>query len=155
MPRVLIFAYGNPLRGDDGVGWIVGAELQRTLTSNEIEILQLQQLLPELAEKFVGADAIIFVDAICDGVPGAIQQKPLTATPGEVRFSHHLSPPDLLALGRQLYGATPKAFAVTLTGENFEHREELSELAAARIPQLASAVERLTIEILESTPPAG
>ena len=128
--------------------------MQRTLTSQKIEILQLQQLLPELPEKLVGIDAVIFTDAICDGIPGRIEQKPVIATPGKVQFSHYLSPSDLLALGRQLYGTTPKAFAVTLTGENFENGEELSELAPERVPQLAVTFERLAKEILETTPHA-
>jgi Ni,Fe-hydrogenase maturation factor len=31
MPRVVIVAYGNLLRSDDAVGWIVADELQRRL----------------------------------------------------------------------------------------------------------------------------
>ena len=70
MPRVLIVAYGNPLRSDDGVGWVVAEELRRRLASPEVEVLQLQQLLPEVAESLSRADTVIFVDASCDGEPG-------------------------------------------------------------------------------------
>ena len=66
MPRVLIVAYGNPLRSDDGVGWVVAEELRRRLASPEVEVLRLQQLLPEVAESLSRADAVIFVDASRD-----------------------------------------------------------------------------------------
>jgi hydrogenase maturation protease len=155
MPRVLIVAYGNPLRGDDGVGWIVAEQLQRTLVPPEVEILKLQQLVPEIAEELSHANAVIFVDASCDGVPGEIRRKPVTAPPGKVRFSHHLSPADVLELARQLYGAAPQAFCISLTGHNFGHNEELSPTASAQLPQLAAVVEELAKQILEKTFPAS
>ena len=76
MPRVLIIAYGNPLRSDDGVGWIVAEELRRRLASPEVEVLQLQQLLPEVAESVSRAETVIFVDASCDGEPGGMRCRP-------------------------------------------------------------------------------
>jgi len=155
MPRVLIVAYGNPLRGDDGVGWIVAEQLQRTLAPPEVEILQLQQLLPEIAEKFTRADAVIFVDASRDGQPGDVRCQPVTPPPAKVQFSHQLSPAEVLGLAGQLYGATPQAFCITLTGQNFGHHEELSPTAAAQLPQLAAAVKQLTRQILEKTFPAS
>jgi hydrogenase maturation protease len=151
MPRVLIVAYGNPLRGDDGVGWIVAEQLQRTLVPPEVEILKLQQLVPEIAEELSHANAVIFVDASCDGVPGEIRRKPVTAPPGKVRFSHHLSPADVLELARQLYGAAPQAFCVSLTGQCFEHGVEFSKSVAGRLPQLASKVEQLTNQVLSGS----
>lgn len=155
MPRVLIVAYGNPLRGDDSVGWIIAEQLQRTLAPPEVEILKLQQLLPEIAEELSHANAVIFVDASCDGVPGEIRRKPVTAPPGKVRFSHHLSPADVLELARQLYGVAPQAFCISLTGHNFGHNEELSPTATAQLPQLAAAVQELAKQILEKTFPAS
>jgi len=148
MPRVLIIAYGNPLRSDDGVGWIVAEELRRRLALPEVEVLQLQQLLPEVAESLSHADAVIFVDASCDGEPGELRCRPVTPPPAKVQFTHQLSPAELLGLAGQLYGATPQAFCVTLTGHCFEHGEELSESVAARLPTLATTVEQLTRRVL-------
>ena len=134
MPRVLIVAYGNPLRSDDGVGWVVAEELRRRLASPEVEVLRLHQLLPEVAESLSHADAVIFVDASWDGEPGELRCQPVTPPPAKVQFSHQLSPAEVLGLAGQLYGATPQAFCVTLTGHCFEHGEELSESVAARLP---------------------
>ena len=148
MPRVLIVAYGNPLRSDDGVGWVVAEELRRRLASPEVEVLRLQQLLPEVAEGLSRADAVIFVDASCDGEVGEVRCEPVTPPLAKVQFTHQLSPAELLGLAGQLYGATPQAFCVTLAGHCFEHGEELSESVAARLPTLAATVEQLTRRVL-------
>jgi hydrogenase maturation protease len=147
MPRVLIVAYGNPLRSDDGVGWVVAEELRRRLALPEVEVLQLQQLLPEVAEGLSRAETVIFVDASCNGEPGEVRCQPVTP-PAKVQFSHQLSPAEVLGLASQLYGATPQAFSVSLAGACFAHGEELSESVAARLPHLAATVEHLTKQIL-------
>jgi hydrogenase maturation protease len=158
MLRVLIVAYGNPLRSDDGVGWVVAEELRRRLTSPEVEVVRLQQLLPEVAEGLSRAAAVIFVDASCNGEPGEVRCQPVLPPPTKVQFSHQLSPAEVLGLASQLYGATPQAFCVTLAGYCFEHGEELSESVAARLPHLAATVEHLTRQILSaslaSSPPS-
>jgi len=151
MPRVLIIAYGNPLRSDDGVGWVVAEELRRRLASPEVEVLRLQQLLPEVAEGLSRADAVIFVDASCDGEVGEVRCEPVTPPLAKVQFTHQLSPAELLGLAGQLYGATPQAFCVTLAGHCFEHGEELSESVAARLPLLAATVEQQTKQILSAS----
>ena len=151
MPRVLIVAYGNPLRSDDGVGWVVAEELRRRLASPEVEVLRLQQLLPEVAESLSCADAVIFVDASRDGQPGDVRCQPVTPPPAKVQFTHQLSPAEVLGLAGQLYGATPQAFCVTLAGQCFAHGEELSESVAARLPHLATTVEQLTKQVLSAS----
>ena len=148
MPQVLIVAYGNPMRSDDGVGWIVADELRRKLTSPKVQVLQLVQLLPEVAESLSRVDIAIFVDASCDGEPGEVRCLSVTPPPANVQFSHQLSPADLLGLASRLYGATPQAFCVSLTGQCFEHGEKLSESAAAHLPKLALKVEQLTNQVL-------
>ena len=154
MPRVLIVAYGNPLRSDDGLGWIIADELRCRLASPEVEVVRLQQLLPEVAESVSRAETVIFVDASRDGEPGDIRCQPVAAPPTRVQFSHQLSPADVLGLACQLYGATPQASCVTLAGECFEHGEGLSQKVGARLPLLAARVEQLTKQIL-SRPPAS
>jgi len=151
MPRVLIIAYGNPLRSDDGVGWAVAEELSRKLASPEVKVLQLLQLLPEVAESVSRADTVIFVDASYDGEPGEMRCRPLTPPPAKAQFTHQLSPAELLGLSGQLYGATPQAFCVSLTGQCFEHGEELSKDVTARLPQLTCKVEQLTRQVLSGS----
>ncbi len=157
MSRVLIVAYGNPLRSDDGVGWIAADELRRRLASPQVEILQLQQLLPEVGESLRRADTVIFVDANCAGEPGDVRWERVTAPPAKVQFSHQLTPSEVLGLASEIYGARPQAFCATITGEGFDHGEGLSNRVAARLPQLVSGIEQVTKQILAgepvSTPP--
>ena len=151
MPRVLIIAYGNPLRSDDGVGWVVAEELRRRLASSEVEVVRLQQLLPEVAEGLSRTETVIFVDASCDGEPGKVRCQTVLPPPAKVQFSHQLSPAEILGLASRLYGATPRAFCVSLAGQCFEHGEKLSESIAARLPLLAATVEQLTRQVLSAS----
>jgi hydrogenase maturation protease len=148
MQRILILAYGNPLRGADGVGWRACDELKAKLLRDEIEIVCLHQLTPEIAERVSWADAVIFVDAAQQGVPGEVGCHRLDALSGVVRFSHELTPVAILTLANELYGATPRAYTVTLNGQSFEHGETLSDAVSEGLPKLVGKVEQLVNELL-------
>lgn len=47
---MLIIAYGNLLRGDDGLASRAADELAQKVEPSKVEILQRHQLAPELAE---------------------------------------------------------------------------------------------------------
>ena len=61
--RTLIIGYGNPLRGDDGVGWEVASRLAATIPEEAAHIMTVHQLTPELAESVSEAELVIFIDA--------------------------------------------------------------------------------------------
>lgn len=142
MTQILIVGYGNPLRRDDGVGWRAVEALSLNLPFPEIEIIVRHQLAPELADNLRYADLVIFIDAAQGGQPGELTCEPLTLQQGTIR-SHQLSPAHLLALAQQLYGATPRAFAVSLCGECFDHGATLSASVEAGLPKLIALVESL------------
>ncbi len=142
MRHILIVGYGNPLRCDDGLGWRAAEALSRSLPFPEIEVVIRHQLTPELADNLRHADLIFFIDAAQDGRPGELTCAPVTLRPGVVR-SHQLSPAGLLALAQQLYGATPRAFAISLCGECFDHGATLSATVEASLPKLTALVENL------------
>ena len=148
MEQILILAYGNQLRGDDGVGWYAGEDLRNRIRRDEVEILCQQQLTPELAERISWNDAVIFVDAAGEGSTGEVQCERIDAFSGEAHFSHELTPCALLILARELYAATPLAYTVTVCGKNFEHGEELSAEVRDSMPKLSAEVERLVDELL-------
>ena len=50
MPAIVIFGYGNPLRGDDAVGFLVARELEIRLTGTGVRVISTHQLNPEHAE---------------------------------------------------------------------------------------------------------
>lgn len=151
MPRLLIVAYGNPLRSDDGVGWRAAAALEKTFAPDKAEILSLHQLGPELAENASHSEFVIFVDAATGpGRPGEIQVEELaeSASASETSaFCHAMSPSQVLALAVQLYNCRPRAFSITVVGENFNHGESLSPSVEAALPALLARIEEL------ATPP--
>jgi hydrogenase maturation protease len=152
MPRALIIAYGNPLRSDDGLAWVAAESLREQLPREEVEILCLQQLGPELADPISACECVVFIDAAgSQGAPGKIQIQQLsTETTGPIplsSFCHAVAPDAILRLTAQLYHAKPKAFSATIVGENFEHGELLSPAVREAIPVL----ERRIADLIEST----
>ena len=157
-PRVLIIAYGNRLRSDDGVAWSAADLLQARLSSPQVEILRRQQLGPELAEDLRHVDGVVFVDAAVRegaraGDAGEIRVERIASanTSTALRFSHSLSPAAVIALATQLYDAQPEAWAATVTGQDFDHGESLSRAVAAALPSLVTRIEALVRGFLTRT----
>jgi hydrogenase maturation protease len=147
MSRILIIAYGNPLRSDDAVAWRA-AEILQTKVSPDVEIRTLHQLGPELADSIRGCELVVFVDAAsAPGTAGEIQISELTSAAGESTnpppFYHSISPAAVLGLAQQLYGAKPRTFCATVIGENFSHGEGLSPRVQASLPILVRRIEDL------------
>jgi len=149
--RILIVAYGNPLRGDDGIAWHVAELLRRKLSSDEADILCVHQLMPELAEAVSRSSGTIFIDSREDGEPGQIYQARV-AQQADTSFSTHvLTPAQVMALADALYGNGPEAYELSATGESFQHSEELSERLKTALPQMVEAVHHLTTQFQRKT----
>src|ERR1035438_8030803 len=119
MPHTLILAYGNPLRGDDGLGPEAGERLRSMIHDPDVEIRTLHQLTPELMEPISRAARVIFIDA-CEGmVPGEIVERSVEPSTAAPRFTHHATPEALLAGARALYGRAAAATALTVAGADF------------------------------------
>ena len=137
MPHTLIVGYGNPLRGDDSVGW----RAVEGLEAPGAEILMLHQLTPELMEPISRAGRVIFVDACTGGTPGEIHRRvvdPQAAKP--VSFTHHATPETLLAGARALYGRAAEGFLITVTGADFSLGGELSSAVSQSLDGVRTAV---------------
>ncbi len=148
MPTVLIVAYGNPMRSDDGVAWRAADALAPKFVESHIEIVRLHQLTPELADTARNFRCVIFVDAAsCDdslNKPGAIRLEEIRGGAGEpASFSHILSPQKVLDLAVRLYGVSPRAFVITVAGDNFNHGDSLSPAVAAALPELVAQISVL------------
>lgn len=140
MPRVLIVGYGNPLRGDDGLGWHA-AERLRELDLPGTEVLTVHQLTPELAEDLSRVDLALFIDAREGGEPGSWRAEAVgSGADTSQAFTHHATPAGLIDNARLLYGSAPEGVLFSMSGESFEYREGLSEGVAAALPELLAAV---------------
>ena len=144
--RLLIIACGNPLRCDDGVAWQAAEEIRRKLPS-PAKIVCVHQLTPELAEEASHADTVIFIDATHNGEPGEVLCQAISPDSTAVRFSHHLAPAQVLALCKQLYGAEPRGFLISISGECFDHGKGLSPAAMNAITQSVAEVDEVVRRI--------
>ena len=148
MTRVLILGYGNPLRSDDGLGWQVAVQLLRTTSVPEVAVLPCPQLTVELAEPISRAECVLFIGGVREGAPGEFRCREMEPVAGAASFTHELSPQLLLGIARDLYGAFPEAYLLSISGESFEAGKSLSAAVEARIPELEARVCELVAKAL-------
>ncbi len=145
--RTLIIGIGNPIRGDDGLGWKVADELSRELAlepwRDDVHVLATHQLTPELAELASHADRVLFVDAAQGGQPGTMTCRRVLPDAPTVRHSHALSPAVLLSMTEKLYGCSPTACLLTVAGDSFSPEESLSPAVFAALPALRVQIQLL------------
>ena len=142
---VLVIAWGNPLREDDGVAWHVVEGLRRLQPRPSLPPLRLRhahQLTPELAEPVSHAAGVVFVDARRDGTPGEVRCEEIAPSAGSNPLAHSLSPQALLLYSQQLYGRAPQAVVLSIAGERFAMGEELSPVVRRALPRAIRTVVR-------------
>jgi hydrogenase maturation protease len=129
----LVICLGHPLRGDDGFGPAVAARLRdRGFPVDRLRTVD--GLLPELAADVAAADAVLFVDAAADLGHGEVRVAPVPVGAVAPRWTHSLSPSDLLALAAAVYGRVPPATLVAAGGHCWD-------VGAALSPELESRVD--------------
>lgn len=141
MSKVLIIGYGNPLRGDDGLGVEVARCLKEIIRDESVEVLSQHQLMPELADPVSRASLVVFVDACVGDTPGhwsCEEVKPTEQPPQPV--SHHFTPATLLAYAQMVFGACPRALAVSVVAGSFECGDRLSPAVAAVVPEVVKFI---------------
>jgi len=149
--RALVIGYGNPLRGDDGVGWHAARRLASLLREEDAEVLACHQLNLEIAEQISQASLTIFIDARWGGAPGKVLFQPVKPDPlSACAFSHHLAPSALLACAQGLYGTCPEAVLISVDGAFFGYEEGLSPPVLSALPALLDRVQELAARRTEA-----
>ncbi len=139
MNRTVIIGYGNPLRGDDGLGWFAARRLEEIFPHENVHIITCHQLTPELAEDISRADLVLFIDASIEGLPGSFNVLALEAGDDDlISLTHDFTPTSLLTLSKFLYGKTPEAYVLSITGECFDFVEELSPICLSSCSKLVT-----------------
>ncbi|MDM7953818.1 MAG: hydrogenase maturation protease [Cyanobium sp. CZS 25K] len=123
--EALLIGIGNPLRGDDGVGWhlVEGLGLQR------------HQLTPELAETVAAADRLLIVDAWLAPPHSGSLLRPLVAARGWERDSHRVDPARLLALAEQLFDRCVPAHELLVPAFDFSWGDRFSPALRRQLPE--------------------
>jgi hydrogenase maturation protease len=138
---VLVVGYGNPLRGDDGIGWHAARLLADDPRLAGARVLACHQLAPELAEDVSQASLVVLVDAAAEGDPGSVavrQIEPRPATPAT--WSHHLDPETLAGLAQTLYGAVPPIVLVSVAAATLAEDDGLSSALQQALPGVVETV---------------
>jgi hydrogenase maturation protease len=162
---IWIVGYGNPLRGDDGVGQEVAMALLQQKNSvgglASATITCAHQLLPEMVLDISRSRFAVFIDAAHDGRPGgsvSLQlldelREPGPCQPSGASCWEDFTPANLLALSRCLFGSAPGGAVVTVGVVAFGLGTGLSPQVQAAIPRAAAAV-RLAISAVTERPNA-
>ena len=127
---VLIFAWGNPSRGDDALGPRF-AEAIESLALPGVECLTDFQLQVEHALDLKGRQRVLFVDASFSAT-APFQVTPIEPARDASFTSHAMSPAAILYTYRDVEGVTPPpAWQLAIRGESWELGAEPSPQALA------------------------
>ena len=145
----LLIGWGNPLRGDDGVGQAIAAAVERW-GQPQLEVVEAVQLTPELAPLLAAARRVLFVDAEAGAaaVTGGWRLEPVpplepgvtTSAWSSQPLSHHASPGVLLMLAETLYGRRPPAWQLLVAAHACGFGSGLSPATEALLPGALAAV---------------
>lgn len=139
-PRVLVIGYGNPARGDDGLGPALAERLEQ-LDLPGVTVDADYQLSIEHAALAAEHDVVVFADATTRGdAPFTLAR--LHPDGGEAFTTHAVSPAQVLHLASACFGATPKGYVLAIRGRALDgFGEGLSGPARAG---LEAALDHLT-----------
>jgi hydrogenase maturation protease len=150
--KTLIIGLGNPILGDDGVGWVVAEKVQAALSDPQSSISDAQSVEVDCAslgglslmERLTGAERVILVDAIFTGKQpvGTVSRFLLDELPdlsaGHSASAHDTSLRNALQVGRDMQVPLPddkNVIIVTIEAEAvYDFSQELSPAVAAAVP---------------------
>jgi hydrogenase maturation protease len=142
----LIYAVGNPLRSDDGVGPAVVELLRQRIVDPSVELIDGGNAGLEAALEFRNRHRIILIDAADVGAPaGTVRKLVLNARELESRPVHPNSLHtagllESLALAAALGGLPRQITLFCVQPGSLDYREGLSEEVRAAIPGLLESV---------------
>jgi len=139
--ELLVIGYGNTLRSDDGVGPRV-AEVVERLRLPGVRTFTCQQLSPEHAEMISQVEQVVFVDAAVDG-PKEVQLRELAPGESTQLMAHAADPRTMLALARDVFGHTPKAWWLTVPAVSLEFSETLTPEAQSGLTEAVQSIKAL------------
>jgi hydrogenase maturation protease len=128
----LVIGIGNPLRGDDGVGWhlVAGLGLQR------------HQLTPELAETVATAERLLVVDAWLAPPGAGPRLREVIPAQGWEGDSHRVDPARLLAMAALLFDRRVPGHELLVPGFDFSCGDRFSRRLQRQLPEARRLLRR-------------
>lgn len=130
-PKILIHAYGNPGRGDDGIGDAFISMCQPWLSAENVHHITTEssyQLNVEDAYTMSEFDIVVFVDATKEEID-TFSFSRIEMNPVSPFTTHTMHPGGVLYLCNELYGKQPETYLLQVKGYEWELLEGLSEQA--------------------------
>ncbi len=153
--KTIVVGLGNPILGDDGVGWKVAQEVERRLASSgaslgtdvAVDYCALGGL--SLMESLAGYEAAILVDALAmDQPPGTVLTFPLEELPnqsaGHTTSAHDTSLQDALKMGTSMGVELPGR--IMIVGIAARRLYDFSESLS---PEVAGSVSLATQKVMD------
>jgi len=153
--KTLIVGLGNPILGDDGVGWKIVEKIEKQLTSHgsqvDVDCVSVGGI--GLMEHLIGYDRVILVDAFISNADiGSVSVMNLEQLPNysayHITSTHDTSLQNAIEFGRAMGAHLPKT--VTVVGIAIrpirDFGEELSPPVAQAVPQATQIVMNLLEE---------
>jgi len=129
---LVIFAVGNPSRGDDAIGPLLGERLTAWLAaeglSGQCELIEDFQLQIEHSLDLCDRRLALFIDA-GSGTPAPYTFQRSEAATDFAHTTHALKPEAVLQVHVQTEGQPPPAWVLCVRGEQFELGAALSPTA--------------------------
>ncbi|HSB65284.1 MAG TPA: hydrogenase maturation protease [Anaerolineales bacterium] len=160
--KTIVVGLGNPILGDDGVGWQIASELQKIKPLPKdvtIECLAIGGI--SLMEVLIDYDRAIIVDSIVtqQASLGNITLQKLEELPnpssGHMSSAHDTSLIEALQMGRALGANLPNDISVITVESHkvYEFSEELTPEVASAVPKALEIILDLLLESsTEKTP---
>lgn len=144
---LVIFAVGNPSRGDDAIGPLLCTRLADWLDlaglGGQVELIEDFQLNIEHVLDLPGRQLALFIDA-GERTPGPFTFRRIAAVPGLAHSTHALPPESVLQVYRQTEGCdAPPAFVLCVRGEQFELGAALSAAAESHADAAFALLQKL------------
>ena len=153
--KTLIIGLGNPILGDDGVGWKVAEEVRKQLAVSskqspvEVDCAALGGL--SLMERMLGYQRVILVDSMETGQSpeGSVKVLSLLALPnpmaGHTASAHDTSLLNALRTASELGADVPERISVVAieAKSTRDFSEELSPAVSSAVPIAAQKVMQL------------
>ena len=121
--RVLVIGFGNPARGDDGLGPALAERLQ-ALSLAGVTVESDYQLVIEHAAMVAEYDVVVFADAARDAGDAPFYLRALEPSHDTGGSTHSVSPGQVLAIAHACFGKSPRAY---LLGIRAHHLDDFVE----------------------------
>ena len=155
--KTLIIGLGNPILGDDGVGWKIAQEVEQQLSSS---ILGPSSVIVEcfalagisLMEQMIGYERVILIDSLNTGKhpQGTVVTFTLDEladlTYGHSASAHDLSLKNALVMGRSMGASLPDDKNLHVVAVEAQHIYEFGE---ALTPKIEAAVPIAVDEVFK------